>query len=60
MKNEKLTVFQEDGPYLVTKKIGKNNPKAEEKERLAEKKVEIEKHSPKSKRKDRLRLFVTE
>ena len=29
-ENEKLTVFQTGGPYLATKKIGKNNPKAEE------------------------------
>lgn len=27
---EKLCVFEADGPYLATKKIGKNNPKAEE------------------------------
>ena len=27
---EKLSVFDSDGPYLATKKIGKNNPKAEE------------------------------
>lgn len=27
---EKLTVFDPNGPYLATKKIGKNNPKAEE------------------------------
>lgn len=27
---EKLSVFEPDGPYLATKKIGKNNPKAEE------------------------------
>lgn len=27
---EKLRVFDSDGPYLATKKIGKNNPKAEE------------------------------
>lgn len=29
-ENKKLTVFQTGGPYLATKKIGKNNPKAEE------------------------------
>ena len=29
-ENERLTVFQTGGPYLATKKIGKNNPKAEE------------------------------
>lgn len=29
-ENEKLTVFQTGGPYLATRKIGKNNPKAEE------------------------------
>lgn len=27
---EKLSVFDPEGPYLATKKIGKNNPKAEE------------------------------
>lgn len=27
---KKLSVFEPDGPYLATKKIGKNNPKAEE------------------------------
>lgn len=27
-ENEKLTVYQENSPYLATKKIGKNNPKA--------------------------------
>lgn len=27
---EKLSVFEPEGPYLATKKIGKNNPKAEE------------------------------
>ena len=27
---EKLSVFEMDGPYLATKKIGKNNPKEEE------------------------------
>lgn len=27
---EKLTVFDPNGPYLATKKIGRNNPKAEE------------------------------
>lgn len=27
---EKLTVFDKNGPYLATKKIGKNNPKSEE------------------------------
>lgn len=27
---EKLSVFEPGGPYLATKKIGKNNPKAEE------------------------------
>lgn len=29
-KSEKLSVFQQGGVYLATKKIGKNNPKAEE------------------------------
>lgn len=29
-ETEKLSVFDSDGPYLATKKIGKNNPKAEE------------------------------
>ena len=29
-ENEKLSVFQPGGPYLATKKIGKNNPKAEQ------------------------------
>ena len=29
-KNETLQVFQKGGPYLATKKIGKNNPKEEE------------------------------
>ena len=29
-ENEKLKVFQKGGPYLATKKIGKNNPKADE------------------------------
>ena len=29
-ENEKLQVFQKGGPYLATKKIGKNNPKADE------------------------------
>lgn len=29
-ENEKLSVFEKDGPYLATKKIGKNNPKAKE------------------------------
>lgn len=29
-ESEKLSVFQQDGVYLATKKIGKNNPKAEE------------------------------
>lgn len=29
-ENKKLTVFDPAGPYLATKKIGKNNPKAEE------------------------------
>lgn len=29
-ENEKLQVFQKSGPYLATKKIGKNNPKADE------------------------------
>ena len=29
-KSEKLFVFQQGGVYLATKKIGKNNPKAEE------------------------------
>ena len=29
-ENEKLRVFQKGGPYLATKKIGKNNPKADE------------------------------
>ena len=28
-ENEKLQVFQKGGPYLATKKIGKNNPKEE-------------------------------
>lgn len=28
-EKEKLSVFETDGPYLATKKIGKNNPKAE-------------------------------
>lgn len=28
-ENEKLSVFDAEGPYLATKKIGKNNPKAE-------------------------------
>lgn len=27
-ENEKLAVFESNGPYLATKKIGKNNPKA--------------------------------
>lgn len=27
---EKLTVFDKNGPYLATKKIGKNNPKSDE------------------------------
>ena len=30
-ESEKLSVFQQGGVYLATKKIGKNNPKAEEK-----------------------------
>lgn len=29
-ENEKLQVFQKGGPYLATKKVGKNNPKADE------------------------------
>lgn len=29
-ETEKLSVFESDGPYLATKKIGKNNPKTEE------------------------------
>ena len=29
-ENEKLYVFQKGGPYLATKKIGKNNPRADE------------------------------
>ena len=29
-ENEKLQVFQKGGPYLATKKIGKNIPKADE------------------------------
>lgn len=29
-ESEKLSVFQQDGVYLATKRIGKNNPKAEE------------------------------
>ena len=29
-ENEKLLVFQKGGPYLATKKIGKNNPKEAE------------------------------
>ena len=29
-ESEKLSVFQQSGVYLATKKIGKNNPKAEE------------------------------
>ena len=29
-ESEKLSVFQQGGVYLATKKIGKNNPKAEE------------------------------
>ena len=29
-EKEKLTVFNRDGVYLPMKKIGKNNPKAEE------------------------------
>ena len=29
-ENEKLQVFQKGSPYLATKKIGKNNPKADE------------------------------
>ena len=29
-ENEKLQVFQKGGPYLATKKIGKNNPKSDE------------------------------
>lgn len=29
-ENEKLQVFQKGGPYLATKKIGKNNPKEAE------------------------------
>ncbi|MFQ8688048.1 MAG: site-specific integrase [Lachnospirales bacterium] len=29
-KSERLSVFQQGGVYLATKKIGKNNPKAEE------------------------------
>lgn len=28
-ENERLTVFDRGGPYLATKKIGKNNPKAD-------------------------------
>lgn len=28
-EKEKLTLFQRNGPYLATKKIGKNNPKAD-------------------------------
>ena len=28
--NEKLTVFDRDGVYIATKKIGKNNPKVEQ------------------------------
>lgn len=27
-KSEKLSVFQQGGVYLATKKVGKNNPKA--------------------------------
>ena len=30
VESEKLSVFQQGGVYLATKKIGKNNPKAEE------------------------------
>lgn len=29
-ESEKLTVFDRNGPYLATKKIGKNNPMAEQ------------------------------
>jgi len=29
-ESEKLSVFQQGGVYLAMKKIGKNNPKAEE------------------------------
>lgn len=29
-ENEKMQVFQKGGPYLATKKIGKNNPKEAE------------------------------
>lgn len=29
-ENEKLKVFNRNGPYLATKKVGKNNPKAKE------------------------------
>ena len=29
-ENEKLQVFRKGGPYLATKKIGKNNPKSDE------------------------------
>ena len=28
-ESERLTVFDKTGPYLATKKIGKNNPKAD-------------------------------
>lgn len=27
---DRLSIFDKSGPYLATKKIGKNNPKAEE------------------------------
>ena len=29
-EKDRLTVFDRNGPYLATKKIGKNNPKAEQ------------------------------
>lgn len=27
---DRLSIFDKNGPYLATKKVGKNNPKAEE------------------------------
>lgn len=29
-RKDRLTVFDRNGPYLATKKIGRNNPKAEQ------------------------------
>lgn len=29
-EKDRLTVFDRNGPYLATKKIGRNNPKAEQ------------------------------